>query len=297
MYSNIETITINEKKYYVYKKVLEEYHYFDTILQGKFQEKSIHLDFDITPDFNNIINCMMTYYYTKKYFDKPNFSEFIELCSLLTYLQPKDTNMITFLIETYNYSDELDNYHNKINIINNSILGQNHKIIILNNIIKKLNKINLLYDENDEGRSNIDVVDNGDDRKYILKIPFIYDFFKQFDIHVDNYEALIEIRGSDRDCWGMPNGPGMDWDSDSSDDEQVDENNDENNDHDKNNDLDKNLVWFEGGSRGYYQDDYAIKEFKINNHVVELINIKENRDTINFLDTLTNFISTKYLLQ
>lgn len=305
MYSSIEIITINEKKYYIYKEVLKEYHYFDTILQGKFHEKSIQLDLDISIDFNIVITYMMTYYYTKKYVgvhvNKLRFHEFIELCSILTYLQPKETNMITFFVETY-YLDEVDNYQDKINIINNSILSQNHKIIILKNIIKKLNKISLLFTENDQGRSNIDDSDN---QKYMIKLHFIDNFFKQFDISVDNYEALIEIRGSNRDCWGIPNGPGLCWGSDSSDDDNNDEYNDEqseedseqNNDQDnKIDDLDKNLVWFEGGSRGYYQEDYAIKQFKINNHIVELINIKEDRDTINFSDTFINFIVKKYLL-
>lgn len=305
MYSNIETITINEKKYYVYKEVLNEYHYFDTILQGKFCEKSIQLDLDISLDFNIVITYMMTYYYTKKYVgvrvNKLSFYEFIELCSILTYLQPKDTNMITLLVKTYDL-DEVDNYQDKINIINNSILSQNHKIIILKNIIKKLNKISLLFDENDQGQSNIEFVDNGDDRKYILKIQFIDDFFKQFDIRVDNYEALIKIRGSNRDCWGIPNGRGMDWGSDSSDDEnndeQSEEDNEQTNDQDnKIDDLDKNLIWIEGGSRGYYQDDYAITQFKINNHYVELINIKEDSRTINFSDTFINFIVKEYLIQ
>lgn len=285
MYSNIEIITINNQKYYVYKFVLEKYHYFDTILQGKFQDKSIHLDFDTFLDFNIVIHCMMTYYYAKNYFNNLHFGEFIDLCSILTYLQPKDTNMITYLVETYNYLDDFDNYRDKINIINNSILSKNHKINILNNIIKKLNKINLLFNENDEGRSNIVDVKDGDDNKDTLKIPFINDFFKQFDIHIDNYEALIEIRGSNRYCWGMY------WRSDSSDDKYIDKN------EDNMQNINNNLVWFEGGSREYYQEDYAIKQFKINNYDVELINIKQDSRTINFLDSLTNFISTKYLLQ
>lgn len=318
MYSSIETIHFNNQKYYVYKKVLEEYHYFDTIIQGKFQDKTIDFEFNIAIDFNIVLDFMMAYHYVKNFdntnINELNFNDMINLLNILTYLLPKDQNLFTELINSYRIKN-CDNYKDMIITVNRSNMNNNHKVEILKKIIHCVNKVDLVLNEGSDDLK-IDVEedkDNENDKwQQYLKIPNIPKFFEQFDIIIDSYEIPIETRCT-KDCWGMRGGNG-EFMSDTSDElynpSDCDSEESVKEIKDNKEDPDKDLIWFDGNSRGYYTEDYAPLSFRIDGNDLPLIDLLQDiqqephpqnkkanvYSRFDLTKALTNFIIKRYLV-
>ncbi|ARF11454.1 hypothetical protein Klosneuvirus_1_311 [Klosneuvirus KNV1] len=62
-FTKIHEVVINKQSYYIHKEIVKYCHYFNTILKGEFQEKTINLELDMDNfDFNIIINIFYRYH-------------------------------------------------------------------------------------------------------------------------------------------------------------------------------------------------------------------------------------------
>ena len=180
MFSSIEQITVQNNKYYIHKEILKQYHYFDVILGGNFQEKEINLEIDfinfkLANDFTLILDIMYSYHYNsfslKKKLKIINFSEFMEIYNFIKYLQPNDNNILDYLI--------LSCPGNIIEL--NKIGSYNLSKDELLQLIKIGNKINLKIE-----------IDNYKCGKCEYTYKCINQFFEQFNIIITQYYIIID---------------------------------------------------------------------------------------------------------
>lgn len=209
MYNTIEKIVVNQKSYYVYKEVLNQYHHFATILQDC-SIKIIEININEPINFTKVIDIMYKYYYDpygkSNYFKGLSFYEFINIFYLLQYLQPINAkNNITggMMYEiTKNYAKYL-NVDCDVTIDN--IISANidilYKKILLEQYIKNTNKLDLVI--------ILDCVPNDHsvqssyqslklDRN-LVKCDNIANFFQQYNIRLNTYSLEVNFVANEYD--------------------------------------------------------------------------------------------------
>lgn len=101
-YSKIYQVTFNENKYQIHKEVLEQFEYFEPLMNNKFGDKEINLDFDADVNFDEFVDMMYKAYAMRDYLSKKftresfrfygprNAKELISVLNIIEYLKPKN---------------------------------------------------------------------------------------------------------------------------------------------------------------------------------------------------------------
>lgn len=101
-YSKIYQVTFNGNKYQIHKEVLEQFDYFEPLMNNKFGDKEINLDFDADVNFDEFVDMMYKAYAMRDYLSKKftresfrfygprNAKELISVLNIIEYLKPKN---------------------------------------------------------------------------------------------------------------------------------------------------------------------------------------------------------------
>ena len=186
MYLNIGKITINQKKYYVHRLILEQFDYFNAIFKGNFFEKDINLDFEDDIDTNLILDVSYQYYYSNKFLnttltllENKTFADAVKIFCTIEYLQPTN-NILTSLIDSYCMPCKILT----IEYIMLTNLSNKYKRLLLQQYIYEVNNVTLTLLSSDKQHMDIS--------SKRIKLDCIKEFFQQFNIELTTYELVYE---------------------------------------------------------------------------------------------------------